>query len=69
MKAQKNMNNIYASDNPNIQQVVNPVPKMIDRLEGTKWYPQDNPRRVDSIMDPMTEEKLYQHYAMHNGLI
>jgi len=60
IEAQENMARKLAEDNPSIQQTVNPVPNMIDRLEGTKWYPQDNPRRVDSIMDPMTEEKLYQ---------
>ncbi len=47
-------------DNPTIQYTTNPVISMIDKLGGTKWYPQDNPRRVDSIMDPMTESKLYK---------
>lgn len=65
--AQENIRNVYAYDNPNIQHLVNPVKKMIDRLGGTKWYPQDYPRRVNSIMDPMTEEKLHEDLIFNKG--
>ena len=59
-KEKNDQRKYYAIDNPNIQYTVNPVEKMIDKLGGTKWYPQTYPRRVDSIMDPMTESKLYK---------
>jgi len=57
-KYQKKINKKYAYDNPTIQYTVNPVIRLIDNLKGTKWYPQNNPRRVNSIIDPMTESKL-----------
>lgn len=54
-------------NNPEVQHIVNPVPEMINNLGSTKWYPQTNPRRVDSIMDPMNESKLYDDLIYNRG--
>ena len=54
-------------NNPEVQYTVNPIPDMIDKLGSTKWYPQTNPRRVDSIMDPMNESKLYDDLIYNRG--
>ena len=56
-----------ADDNPQIQQKHNPVPDMIDVVGGTKYYPLSYPRRVNSIMDPMTERKIHRDMVTNTG--
>ena len=46
-------------ENPQVQLQYNPVPNMIDIVHGTKWYPLSYPRRVNAIMDPITERKVH----------